>query len=62
MVEVTKPPITTTANGFCVSEPMPVDKAAGNKPMAAISAVITTGRTRDITPCNTASSKCMPAS
>ena len=54
MVDVTNPPITTMAKGFCVSLPTPVEIAAGNKPIAAIKAVITTGRTRDITPCNTA--------
>jgi len=44
MVAVIKPPITTLAKGRWVSEPIPVLIAAGNKPMAAIKAVITTGR------------------
>ena len=42
--------MTTIANGFCVSEPMPVEIAAGKSPNIAIIAVITTGRTRDATP------------
>ncbi len=50
MVDVTSPPITTIAKGFCVSLPIPVLTAAGNKPIAAISAVITTGRMRERTP------------
>lgn len=53
-VAVTSPPITTVAKGFCDSEPMPVEIAAGNNPIAAIKAVITTGRTLEITPCNIA--------
>lgn len=50
VVAVTKPPITTMANGLEVSEPIPVDVAAGINPMAAIRAVMATGRIRDITP------------
>ena len=50
IVAVIKPPITTMASGLDVSEPMPFDNAAGNKPIAAISAVITTGRTLLATP------------
>jgi len=50
MVLVTRPPITTMARGFDASDPMPLDIAAGNKPMAAIKAVITTGRKRSSTP------------
>ena len=34
------------ANGFCVSEPMPVESAAGSKPRQATSAVIMMGRSR----------------
>jgi len=34
------------ARGFCVSEPIPVEIAAGSNPMAAIMAVVMTGRTR----------------
>ena len=62
MVDVTSPPITTIAKGFCVSLPTPVDKAAGIKPIMAISAVITTGRTLDITPSLIATFKCIFAS
>ncbi|MNY18119.1 hypothetical protein D3C86_1514770 [compost metagenome] len=62
MVEVTRPPITTIANGFWVSEPTPVLIAAGIRPIAAISAVITTGRMRDTTPWCIASSRCILAS
>ena len=54
MVELISPPITTMASGFCVSLPMPFETAAGISPMAAIKAVITTGRTLDCTPCITA--------
>jgi hypothetical protein len=50
MVELISPPITTIASGFCVSEPMPIEIAADNKPVAAIKAVITTGRILDLTP------------
>jgi hypothetical protein len=45
------------AKGFWVSLPMPVDRAAGIRPIAAIRAVITTGRTRDTTPSIMASFK-----
>src|SRR6218665_2048636 len=45
IVSETKPQITTTAKGFCVSEPMPPDNAAGISPSPAIKAVITRGRT-----------------
>jgi hypothetical protein len=47
IVELIKPPITTLASGFWVSLPMPVETAAGNRPIAAIKAVITTGRILD---------------
>ena len=50
MVLVIRPPITTIASGFDASDPMPCDIAAGNKPIAAIKAVITTGRKRSATP------------
>jgi len=49
-VLVIRPPITTIANGLDASEPIPCDKAAGSKPIAAIIAVITTGRKRSSTP------------
>lgn len=57
MVAVINPPIMATASGFWLSEPMPVDNAAGNSPSIAIRAVITTGRTRAATPCRMASSR-----
>ena len=44
------PPITTLANGRELSDPMPCDNAAGNNPMAAIIAVIITGRILELTP------------
>lgn len=44
------PPITTRANGLELSDPIPCDIAAGNKPMAAIIAVMITGLTREWTP------------
>ena len=50
VVLVIKPPITTIAKGFEASEPIPCDIAAGNKPIVAIMAVITTGRKRSATP------------
>ena len=46
-VELINPPMTTMARGFWVSLPIPLDTAAGSKPIAAISAVITTGLTLD---------------
>ena len=49
-VALINPPITTIAKGFCVSEPMPVETAAGIKPIAAINAVITTGLILEFTP------------
>ena len=54
-VEVISPPITTVANGFWVSEPIPVDNAAGSNPSIAINAVIKTGRTLVKAPLRTAS-------
>lgn len=44
------PPMTTLARGRELSEPMPVEIAAGNNPMAAISAVIITGLILELTP------------
>ena len=41
-----RPPTMTIANGFCESLPMPVDIAAGSRPMQATSAVIMIGRSR----------------
>src|SRR5476651_2079866 len=46
----TMPPTITTANGRCVSEPIPCDSAAGSKPRPAISAVIKIGRRRATAP------------
>ena len=50
MVAVIKPPITTMARGLWASEPIPLEVAAGINPMAAIMAVIITGRILDNTP------------
>jgi len=55
MVLVIKPPITTIANGFDASDPIPADIAAGSKPMAAIMAVISIGRSLSSTPARKAS-------
>src|SRR4029077_7582596 len=41
-----KPATITMAKGFCVSEPMPVESAAGRRPRQATSAVIMIGRRR----------------
>ena len=43
------PPMITTANGFCDSDPIPVETAAGNNPIAAMSAVMITGRVLTLT-------------
>ena len=40
------PPTTTIASGFCVCEPIFVERAAGKRPKMAVMAVIITGRTR----------------
>ena len=40
------PPTITIANGFCESLPIPVEVAAGSRPMHATSAVIMMGRSR----------------
>ena len=57
MVAVTKPPIITIAKGFCDSEPIPEEIAAGISPMDAISAVITTALVRAFTPLKIDSSR-----
>jgi hypothetical protein len=44
------PPMTTLASGRELSDPMPWDMAAGNNPIAAIRAVIITGRILEFTP------------
>ena len=56
IVAVINPPIITTASGFCDSEPIPVEIAAGNNPIEAISAVITTALVLAFTPTNIDSS------
>ena len=38
------PPTTTSARGFCTCEPIPFDTAAGMRPTAATTQVMTTGR------------------
>ena len=55
-VAVINPPIITIARGFCDSEPIPVESAAGKSPIDAISAVMITGRVLDFTPLKIASS------
>ena len=42
--------MTTRAKGLELSDPIPCEIAAGNKPIAAIKAVIITGLTFDLTP------------
>ena len=54
------PPTITTANGRCVSEPIPCDNAAGSRPRPAISAVMMIGRMRSTAPSRTACSKGLP--
>ena len=44
------PPMTTLAKGLELSDPIPVETAAGSSPIAAIRAVIITGRILDKTP------------
>ncbi len=56
-VAPSSPPIMTIASGRCDSEPIPWLMAAGISPIAAIEAVITTGRTRERTLSFTASGK-----
>ena len=41
-----RPPTTTVASGRCTWLPMPLDTAAGRRPMQAESAVISIGRIR----------------
>ena len=50
------PPTITMANGFCESDPMPFEVAAGSKPSVATSIVIMIGRSRKIAPSTAASS------
>ncbi len=42
-VELTRPPITTMASGFWISEPGPVANSSGTRPKAVMLAVISTG-------------------
>jgi len=42
--------MTTLASGRELSDPIPVEMAAGKSPMAAMSAVIITGLIRELTP------------
>jgi len=42
-VEVTKPPTTTVANGFCTSDPVPEDNNNGINPNAVVIAVMNIG-------------------
>ena len=49
------------ASGFWACEPIEVARAAGNKPRAAVSDVITTGRTRSSAPRISASLTGSPA-
>ena len=46
MASTSEPPMTTMASGFCDSEPMPCESAAGVRPSIATSVVISTGRKR----------------
>ena len=52
-VAISKPPITTVANGRCTSAPSPWLNAIGKKPSDATKAVINTGRRRILVPCVT---------
>ena len=61
-VDDTKPPMTTIANGFYTSEPMPVANNIGIKPKADVAAVINTGRKQDNAPSNTAFLTSIPPS
>ena len=59
VVAVSNPPITTIANGLDDSDPIPVDSAAGSKPIAAKAAVIVTGLILAMTPDLMALSRCI---
>ena len=56
IVAVIKPPIITIANGFEDSDPIPVERAAGIKPIEAIKAVMMMGRVLTFTACKIESS------
>ena len=51
----------TVANGRCTSEPIPVEREAGNNPKIATVAVIKIGRKRCLTPLNTATFNTFPS-
>ena len=52
-VAISKPPITTVANGRCTSAPAPLLTAIGRKPKEATKAVINTGRNLTFVPIKT---------
>src|SRR6476620_680585 len=56
------PPTITIAKGFWESLPMPVDMAAGSRPMHATSAVIMMGRRRSSDASNVAVAMVLPSS
>src|SRR4051794_30389740 len=58
----TKPATITMAKGFCVSDPMPVESAAGSNPRHATNAVIMIGRNRSNDASYVASRIPMPSS
>src|SRR3990172_832509 len=60
-VDVMRPPTTTTAKGFCTSDPGPVARSKGTSPRLATRAVMSTGRSRRSAPIRTASSKVKPS-
>jgi hypothetical protein len=51
------PPTITVASGRCVSEPIPVESAAGNSPMHADMHIIKTGSMRTSAARSSASSR-----
>src|SRR2546421_51006 len=54
------PPTITRAKGRCVSLPIPVESAIGNRPKSARSAAISTARSFSTLPCTTASPSALP--
>ena len=60
-VLLTMPPMTTVASGRWTSAPTPVLSAIGRNPIAATSAVMSTGRRRTWHPSRIASSGPAPA-
>ena len=61
LLRKTVSPMTTMANGFCTSEPGPVENRNGTRPSAATVAVIITGRKRSFAPSRIASRWATPA-